>query len=95
MEISKRHQTYIIHQLCFYSMYENYILLVVIFAKCTVKSTVCTVNMHQSTVKHSQYAQSVLCVPVPDHMLCYSFHVIGYWRKSKPTLPKFAIQNAV
>jgi hypothetical protein len=51
MEISNRHQTYIIHQLCFYSMYENYILLVVIFAKCTVNaqyaqsSTVCVTNM--------------------------------------------------
>jgi hypothetical protein len=47
-----------------------------------------------STVKHSK-AQSVPCVPVPDHMLCYPSHVIGYWRESKPTLPKSAIQNAV
>ena len=74
---------------------------------CKVHSqcTVCTVNMHQSTVKHSilsskhslhsQYAQSAPCVPVPDHMLCYPFHVIGYWRKSKPILPKYSIQNAI
>jgi hypothetical protein len=40
-------------------------------------------------------AQSAPCVPVPDHMLCYPFHVIGYWRKSKPILPKYSIQNAI
>ena len=75
-------------------MYENYILLVVIFAKCTV-------NAQYFSSKHSLHsnaqsgAQSVLCVPVPDHMLCYPFHVIGYWCEYKPIPPKLAIQNAV
>jgi hypothetical protein len=69
MEISRRHHTYIIDQLCFYSMYENYILLVVIFAKCTVKCTVCTVK---STIKHSQkhslhhvYLYLITCFAIP------------------------------
>jgi hypothetical protein len=55
--------------------------------------------MHSQMHSKAQYAQSnaqsAPCVPVPDHMLCYPFHVIGYWCESKPTLPKFAIQNAV
>jgi hypothetical protein len=63
-------------------------------------SNIC--KMHgQKHSMHSQYAskhskaQYALCVPVPDHMLCYPFHMIGYWRKSKPILPKFAIQDVV
>src|SRR5882724_1515476 len=43
--------------LCFYSMYENLNLLIVIFSGCTVMHSQCTVMHSQAqkcTVKHSQ-----------------------------------------
>jgi hypothetical protein len=45
----------------------------------------------------AQYAQSKAqyapCVPVPDHMPDFPFHVIGYWHESKPTLAKIPNQK--
>jgi hypothetical protein len=73
--------------LCFYSMYENLNLLIVIFSGCTVMHSQAqsgtenaqssTVNAQSGTKMHSQCTvmHSTL---VPDHMPSYSAHVIDY-----------------
>ena len=52
--------------LCFYSMYENLNPIIVIFSGCTV--------MHSKAQSGTQMHSTL----VPDHMLSYSAHVIGY-----------------